>query len=93
MFLQKNGQEELPGPPATQDREDGVFPQTQLTCALPNIGLLIPHNHEKLDTCSVRATKHFWDFVSATQNIFQRVTCPSWELVKNSKPQATVWSH
>lgn len=27
--LTKNGQEELPGPPTTQDREDGVFSQTR----------------------------------------------------------------
>lgn len=34
----------------------------------------------------------FWNLVRATQSIFKRVTCPSWELVKNRKPQATVWS-
>lgn len=35
----------------------------------------------------------FWNLVRATQNIFQRVTCISRELVKNRKRQATLWSH
>lgn len=41
---------------------------------------------------SCKSYQACWNFVRATQNIFKRVTCSSWELVKNRKPQVTVWS-